>query len=146
MAAYLISSAVRRAGEQHRRLVEVERAVDFGHDGARARSSDRPTTMRSGRREILDRGALAQELRVGDDGDVGVGVRLPDDLLDLVAGADRHGGLGHDDGEILEQRRYRARRLVDEGQVGMTVAAPRRRADGDEDDIGVLDAARRDRS
>ena len=87
--------------------------------------------------EILDRRALAQELRIGDDRDIGVGPRLADDALDLVAGADRHGRLGDDDGEAVERRGDLARRGVDVGQVGVAVAAPRRRADRDEDRVGL---------
>ena len=78
---------------------------------SRARSSSVPTTMRSGCLKSLDRRAFAQEFRVGDDGELGVGPRLADDALDLVAGADRHGRFGDDDGEAVDRlRRSRARR------------------------------------
>ena len=59
-------------GEQDRRLVEIERAVELGHHrpGALVVEADdhavRPL-------EVLDRRAFAQELRVGDHRDVGVG-------------------------------------------------------------------------
>jgi hypothetical protein len=45
--------------------------------------------------ELANRCAFAQEFRVGDDGDGGVGLRFPDDALDLVAGADRNRGFRH---------------------------------------------------
>ena len=85
--------------------------------------------------EVLDGGAFAQELRIGHDGEIGIRADLTDDALDLVAGADRHGRLGDDDRVAVELARDLARRLVDVGQIGMTVAAPRRRADGNEDGI-----------
>jgi hypothetical protein len=46
--------------------------------------------------EVLDRRALAQELRIRDDPGLPVGRGLADDPLDLVAGADRDRGLGDD--------------------------------------------------
>jgi hypothetical protein len=55
-----------------------------------------------------------------------------DDALDLVAGADWHGRFGDDDREALQRLRDLARRLIDEGEVRVSVAAPRRRADRDE--------------
>jgi hypothetical protein len=65
-----------------------------------------------------------------------------DDPLDLVAGADRHGRLGDDDGEALDQLAAMvARRLIDIGEVGMAVATARRRADRDEDDLGAATAS-----
>ena len=97
LAAYLISSEVRRVGEQQRRLVEVERPVELGHHlaGALVLGADddavRPLEVGDGR-------ALAQEFRVGDDGEVAVRPGLAHDALDLVAGADRHGRLGDDHG------------------------------------------------
>ena len=72
----------------------------------------------------MDRGALAQEFRIRYHGDVGVGAELANDALDLVAGADRHGRLGDDDGEAFERGGDLTGRLVDIGEVGMAVAAP----------------------
>jgi hypothetical protein len=51
----------------------------------------------------FDRRAFAQELGVGDHRELGVGPGLADDRLDLVAGADRHGRLGDDHGEAVDQ-------------------------------------------
>ena len=82
-------------GEQQRRLVEVERAVELGHHvaGAGVLGADddavRPLEIGDGR-------ALAQEFRVRDDGEVAIRPGLAHDALDLVAGADRHGRLGDD--------------------------------------------------
>ena len=71
LAAYLISSAVRRLGEQDRRLVEVERTIDLGDDlpGALVVGPDDDAV---GMLEIVDGGAFAQEFRIRDDGDVAV--------------------------------------------------------------------------
>jgi hypothetical protein len=71
LAAYLISSPC-AGGEQDRRLVEIERAIDLLHHlaGALVLGADDDAV---GALEILDRGALAQEFGVGDDGELGVG-------------------------------------------------------------------------
>ena len=60
-------------GEQHRRLVEEQRPVDLAHHftGARAFDADDDAV---GAHEIADRGALAQELGIG--GDVEIGARV----------------------------------------------------------------------
>ncbi len=119
-------------GDEDRRLIEIERPVDFAHHrlGALILQAEdnavRPL-------EIGDRRALAQEFGVRDDGEIGVRPRLADNPLDLVARADRHGGFGHDHREALDRRGDLARRLIDIGEVRMAIAAPRRRADGDED-------------
>ncbi len=87
--------------------------------------------------EVADRRALAQEFRIGNDRDIGVRPRLANDALDLVAGADRDGRFGHHDGEAVERGGDLLRRGVDVGQVGVAVAAARRRADRDEDGVGL---------
>ncbi len=91
--------------------------------------------------EVLDRRALAQELGIGDDGEFRIGPRVADDALDLVAGADRHGRLGDDHGEAVEGCRDLAGRGMDVREVGMAVAAARRRADRDEHRVGLGDRA-----
>ena len=92
--------------------------------------------------EVLDGGALAQEFRIGDDLHLRVGTFLAQDAFDLVAGADRHGRFGDHDRRARQQRRDLAHRLKDEAQIGMTVAAARRRTDGDHHRIGLGDAGR----
>ena len=72
LAAYLISSAVSSAGEEDRRLDQIERPVELAHHLARALglgADDDPV----GAHEIVDRRAFAQEFRVG--GDVELGLR-----------------------------------------------------------------------
>ena len=66
LAAYLISSRGLAAGEHDRRLVQVERAVDFPHHlaGAFGVAADHHAV---GPPEILDRRAFAQEFRIGGD-------------------------------------------------------------------------------
>ena len=117
MAAYLISSAVRRSGEQDRRAVEIERAIELAHHLARARivGADHDAV---GMLEVLDGGAFAQEFRIGHHREVGVGPRFADDALDLVAGADRHGRFGDDHGEAVERARDLARGVIDVAQIG----------------------------
>ena len=74
MAAYLISSVVSRL-VKNRRLVEIERAVDFAHHfaGALGVAADHDAV---GAAEILDRRAFAQEFRIGGDVEIGVGTAL----------------------------------------------------------------------
>ena len=94
--------------------------------------------MRSGQLEVADGRTLAQELRIGDDGEVGVGPRLGDDARHLVAGADGDGRLGDDHLVAVEHVGDLAGGLEDVGEVGVPVAAARGRADGDEDRLGGL--------
>ena len=119
--------------------IQIKRPVDFGEHLARARivGADHDAV---GMLEILDRGAFAQEFRIGDDLDLGVGALVAQDSLDLVAGADRHGRFGDDHRGRGKQRRDLAHRLIDEAQIGMAVAAARRRADRDEHGVGFADA------
>jgi len=49
--------------------------------------------------EIADRRALAQKFGIRGDHHVGGGIGFADQALDLIAGADRHGRFGDDDGE-----------------------------------------------
>ena len=95
-----------------------------------------------GKLEVADRRALAQEFRIGGDHDIGRRIGLADHALDLVAGADRHGRFGDDHGEAGQRGGDLARGGVDVGQIGMAVAAPRRRADRDEHRIGLGDRRR----
>ena len=85
---------------------------------SRARASLDADDDAVGPLEIVDRRAFAQEFRIGDDGEFGVGPRLGDDPLDLVAGADRHRRLGDDDGEARDRLGDLARGGIDIGKVG----------------------------
>ena len=51
--------------------------------------------------EVIDRRPFAEEFRIGDDGEFGVGTKFPNDPLHLVAGADRYRGLGDDHRETV---------------------------------------------
>ena len=93
--------------------------------------------------EVADGGAFAQELRVGHDRNVGVRPSFADDALDLVAGADRHRRLGDHHGKAVERGGDLARGVIDEAQIGVAVAAARRRADRDEHRVGVFHRRRR---
>ena len=87
--------------------------------------------------EVADRRTLAQEFRIGRDHEFGCRVGLADQPLHLVAGADRHRRFGDDHGKTLQRRGDFARGGVDVAQVGVAVAAPRRRADRDEHRISL---------
>ena len=95
-----------------------------------------------GPHEVVDRGALALELGVRGDVEVGVGSRLADDARDLAYGADRHCRLGNDDGVGVERCGDLARDGADIAEIGVAVAAAVRRADRDEDRIGAIDGGR----
>ena len=124
---------------KHRRGVQIKRPVDFGHHGARrfivAADDDAVRVL-----EIVDRRAFAQEFRVGDDVHVGFRPHVAQDALDLVAGADRHGRFGHHHRRGRQKRRDLAHGAIDVAQIGVTIAAARRRADRDEDRVGLVDA------
>jgi hypothetical protein len=65
------------------------------------------------------------------------GRALADRLGDLAVGADGHRRFHHDHGMAGQRRGDFGRRAHHIGQVGMAVAAPGRRADGDEDRLGA---------
>lgn len=62
-----------------------------------------------------------------------------DDAFHLITGADGNGGFGDDDGETIKRMGDLFRRRIDITEIGMAIAAPRGRADRDEDDIGIGD-------
>ena len=92
-----------------------------------------------GKLEIADRSALAQKFRIGCDDDIGRRIGFADQPLDLVAGADRHGRFGDYHGKTGKRCGDLARGGIDVTQIGMTIAAPRRRSDRDEYGIGLGD-------
>jgi hypothetical protein len=73
--------------------------------------------------EVLDGGPFAQEFRVRDDGDVGIGPGLMDDARDLVAGAHRHRRFGDDHGEGGDRSPDLARGGIDVGRISMIIIA-----------------------
>ena len=118
------------AREKDRGLDQVQGPVQFAHHVARARAAGadhdpvRP-------HEIVDCRAFAQELRVGRHIEVRVGIGLADNRLDLPPGAHRHRRLGDDDGVSADRPGDFAGSGMDVAQIGVAVAAARRRADGD---------------
>ena len=76
---------------------------------------------------------------IGYDLDLGVRAFFAQDTFDLIAGADRDRRFRDHDRGARQLRRDLAHRFVDETQIGMAVAAARRRADGDEHRLGVFD-------
>lgn len=139
LAAYLISSDVRREVKSSGASVEIERPVDFGHDAAGALVIEADDNA-VGTLEILDGGTFAQEFRIGDDGDICLRIGFAHDALHFVAGADRYGRFGDDDREAFHVLGDLAGGGMDVGKVGMAVAAPRRGADRDEDDVACSNA------
>ena len=141
LAAYLINSAVDRR-EHDRRLEQVERPIERAQHGAgmlAVSADDDPV----GPHEILDRRAFAQEFRVRGNIEAALRQDLAQDPLDLPTGADRHSRLGDDDrplaGGLPQRLGDFGRGGEDIAQIGMAVAAPRRRADRDEHGVGASD-------
>src|SRR6202008_4906730 len=97
-------------------------AVELAHDFARlfTVSADDDAVRAL---EVADGGALAQEFRVGDDGEFRLRIGLADDLLNFIARANGNGRLGHNDGEAIHIRGDLFGGGVDIGEVGMAIAA-----------------------
>ena len=126
------------AGKKEGCLVEIQRPVDFRHDrfGAFVLDADDDAVRAL---EIVDRRAFAQKFRVGYNREFGIRPGLANDPLDFVAGADGDRGFCHDHRKPIEPRGDRTRGIVDEGKIGMAVAAPRRRSDRNEDRLRSRD-------
>ena len=122
---------------EDRRGVEVERPIDLRHAAPRALVVDADDDA-VGPLEVADRSALAQEFGIGNDGEIGHRVGFADDPLDLVAGADRHRRFGYDHCEAAHGLGDLPGGGIDVAEVGKAVAAARRRADREEDHLGVL--------
>ena len=125
-----------------RRLVQEQRTIEFAHDfaGLFAVGADHHAVRAL---EVADGGALAQEFGVRDDGEFCVRVGLADDVLDLIARANRNCRLGDDDGEAVHVLCDLLGRGVDIRQVGMAIAAARGGPHRDEDGVRVADRVRR---
>ena len=78
---------------------------------------------------------------IGHDPGLNAGRRLADDALDLVPGPYRDGRLGDDYRGSGQRIRDLARGAVHIAEVGMAVAAARRRSHRDEDRAGAVDRA-----
>ncbi len=89
-------------------------------------------TTRSGLQEVGDGGALAEELRVGHDGDVGT----MEHVLDGARRSDRHRRLVDDEGAGTQHRGDLGGGRLDVAEVGATVGTLRRRH-AEEHDVGV---------
>ena len=141
MAAYFASSARLAADEHHGRIAQGEWLVEAPHQLARALivgADEHPV----GVHEVLDRGALAQELGIGADGEVAVGTDRAQTPLDLAARSDRNCRLRHDHREVVEVRGEIFHRAVDVGEIRVAVAAAHGRADREQHDVGALHRAR----
>ncbi len=60
-----------------------------------------------------------------------------DNSFHFVAGADGNGGFGDDYGKTIQRMGNFLCRCIDITEIGMAVPAPRRRADRDEDHVGL---------
>ena len=129
-------------GEDHRGFQEVERPIQ--------RSQNRPRVLALGAddhpvgpHEICDRRSLAQEFRVRGDIEAALRQRVLEDALDLAPSADGHCRLGHHDRAFAGSPRQRRGDLAgggeDVSEIGVTVAAPRRRPDRNEYRVGPID-------
>ena len=140
LAAYLMSSDGAAAGEEERRAVEVKRAVDFAASPSRARSSSTPMTMRSGRLKssIAAPSRRNSGLETTAKSASGRASRMmrstsspvPTGTVDFVTTTVKPLSAG---GDV-------ARGLIDIGEIGVAVAAPGRRSDGDEDGLRLAHA------
>lgn len=95
-----------------------------------------------GAHEIIDLRAFAQKLGVGGHIEVELRIGLADGLFDEFVCLHWHGGFGHHHHVILGRLGNFGGRCHHVGEIRMPVAAPRRRAHGDEDRIGPLDGDR----
>jgi hypothetical protein len=86
--------------------------------------------------EVLDRGALLEELGVAGDHDLLLGV-LADDAGDPLGGAHRHGALVDDHREAVDVLAHLGGGLEQVAQVGRAVGGARR-AHGHEDRVAML--------
>ena len=124
------------AHRQHTVAVHVEWAIQLQHDllGCRRIGADDDAARAH---EVVDGRAFLQEFRIADDiEERSVDAACCDRLLDPVAGADRHGRLGRNDGVLIDHGADVARHLQHAADVGRTVVV-RRRADGDHHDRGT---------
>src|SRR5262249_50177646 len=109
-------------GEENRRRIEIERSVDLRHDfvGATVIAANYDAVRVF---EIVDRGALAKELRVRQSAEVAAGPRRLDNALDVAAGAARNRGLRDDQGKSCKSRRNLLHGGINEREICIAVAA-----------------------
>ena len=128
-------------GDEKRHVLGGERTVELAHHllGALGIDADHHAVRPQ---EVLHRGTLAHELRVGCDLEVAIGPGPRHDLAQLCRGANRHGRLGDDDGEALHGPGDFLACRIDEGQIRRILALTRGRAHRDQHHIrlgnGVL--------
>ena len=93
--------------------------------------------------EVSDGGTGPQELGIGRNGQTGIRPQGAEDILDLVAGANRHGRLYNDDRAFAEKRGDLERSFGDVRQVGPAILRPCRGSDGEEDGACMRDCGGR---
>ena len=137
-AAYLLSSALGQSIIMMGAPVRVNGRVELLHQLGRARvlGADHDAVRLH---EIVDGRALLEELRVAHDAERVRGL-APNDVPHFDRGAHGHGALVDDDLVAVHRAGNLARHAQDVLKIGRTVLA-RRRADGDEDDLCLANAA-----
>ena len=125
-------------GEEHAGIVEFQRAGGSAKHLAGVVALDAADDA-IGSEEILESRALPEEFRVGDDLDTQIRAHLLEQLRKSAAGADRHRGLRDHHRVVPQFAADRLGRAENIAEVGMAVAPPRRRAHGDEHDLGLGD-------
>ena len=139
LAAYLHSSALAQSITMTGAPVRVNGAYSSRHHLAAALvvGADHHAI---GLQEVVDGGALLQELRVADDAERVAGL-LAHHLAHLLGGPDRHRALVDDDLVAVHRAGHVAGDAEHVLEIGRAVLRLRG-ADGDEDDVGGLDGGR----
>ena len=141
LATYLVISALSGDIDQERLLGAQERRVQLAEHARPTSGRRTPTTTRSG---FMKSSIAAPSLRnsgllATSNGAAG---HLGQPAGELGVGADRHGALDDDDlGRVAGARRSARPTAQTPRQIGAAVVALRR-ADGDEDELGLGDRRR----
>ena len=119
-------------------MIEAERPIDLGYHfpGALVVGSDHDSIRML---EIVDGGAFAEEFGVGYNSHIGIRMNFLNNSLDFVASSNRHRGFRDNDREAIERRCDLTRRVVDVGEIRVSVASPRWCANGNKDHVGGAD-------
>ena len=122
--------------KQEWRLIEIERPVNLGHDGAGPIIAEAyHDTVRL--LEITDCRTFAQKFRIGDHGHIGSRIDFTDDALNFVAGSQWNCRLCGHHRETLERHSDFAGDCINIGKIGMPVTPAGWSSNGNEHNIGI---------